>query len=117
MKLLVKSNSYDFLYLLHLWLKFYYIYGWFLLHLRWVFSFMVDFYYIYGWCYFSWLIITFMDDTASQLGAGDLIGSQYTYIYIYIYIYNEYLAIIDEKNSTDWGGSYRPRWITSSKIF
>ena len=38
---------------------------------------MVGFYYIYvgyfiyGWCYFSRLIITFMDDTASQLGAGD----------------------------------------------
>ena len=43
MKLLVKSNSYDFLYLLHLWLKFYYIYGWFLLHLRWVLHFWLTF--------------------------------------------------------------------------
>ena len=128
MKLLVKSNSYDFLYLLHLWLvfitftlgitfmvdfyyiygqsyfswliitfmvDFYYIYGqsyfsWLLItfmvdfyytygqsYFSWlIITFMVDFYYIYGQCYFSWLIITFMGDTASQLGAGDLIGSQ-----------------------------------------
>ena len=59
------SNSYDFLYLLHLWLKCYYIYG-------------SGFYYIYGWLLFHawlvlllWLIITFTGDTASQLGAGD----------------------------------------------
>ena len=51
----------------------YYIYGSLLLHLWLELLFMVD-YYIYG-------------DTASQLGAGDLIGSQCTQKGVYeIYI-------------------------------
>ena len=41
-----------------------------------------------------------MGDTASQLGAGDLIGSQCSQKGVYeIYIYNEYLAIIEMRRS------------------
>ena len=44
-----------------------------------------------------------MGDTASQLEAGDLIGSQCTRRGVYeIYIYNEYLAIIEMRRNRMW---------------
>ena len=122
MTLLVKSNSYDFLYLLHLWLKFYYIYGWFLLHLRWVLHLWLTFItFMVSVTFHGWLLHLWVIQQASWELVIKLVRNVPGEVYMK-HIYNEYLAIIEWggigcEEFCDWGGCYRPRWTTSSKIF